>query len=52
MWALFDRWCDYRYAPSRGVPAALCHPRDLARPVARRRADATAAKLACAEIGG
>lgn len=41
-----------RYEPSRGVPAALCHPRDLTRPVARRRADTTAAKPACAEIGG
>ena len=52
MWAMFDRWCDYPYEPSRGVPAALCHPRDLTRGVARRRADATAAKRACAEIGG
>jgi hypothetical protein len=52
MWALFDRWCDCRYERSRGVPAALCHRRDLTRGVARHRADATAAKLACAEIGG
>jgi hypothetical protein len=50
--ALFDRWCDYRHEPRRGAPAAPCRPRDLTRAVARRRADATAAKLACAEIGG
>jgi hypothetical protein len=52
MWALFDRWCECQHEPGRGVPAAPCLPPDLRRGVARCRADAAAAKLVCAEIGG
>jgi hypothetical protein len=52
MCALFDRWCDCQHEPGRGGPAALWLPRDLARGVAWCRPNATAAELACAEIGG
>ena len=52
MWALFDRWCDCQFVPGRGEPAAPLDPRDLTRGLARCRAEAAAAKLACAEIGG
>jgi hypothetical protein len=52
MWALFDRWRDCQFEPGRGEPAAPLFPRDLMRGIARCGADAAAAKLARAEIGG